>query len=129
MADVGKTPHRLVALKAADEMPRLLGQDNQLGNTPFSIGSATKLPSFGDGDKASPERKGLPGLAPMAIIAMGGGETLHHELPISTFHVPELKSVRVSRSCFGGMYSGKPRREVRAVLDLERTKTIRALAD
>ena len=69
-------------------------QDNQLGNTPFSIGSATKLPSFGDGDKASPERKGLPGLAPMAIIAMGGGETLHHELPISTFHVPELKSVQ-----------------------------------
>ena len=66
-------------------MPRLLGQDNQLGNTPFSIGSATKLPSFGDGDKASPERKGLPGLAPMAIIAMGGGETLH---PLARFTFP-----------------------------------------
>jgi len=24
---------------------------------------------------------------------MGGGVTLHHELPISTFHIPEMKSV------------------------------------
>ena len=103
--------------------------DDRLGNTPFSIGSATKLPSFGDGDKASPERKGLPGLAPMAIIAMGGGETLHHELPISTFHVPELKSVRVSQKSLWRYVQWEAQAGVPSGFGPGRTKTIRALAD
>jgi hypothetical protein len=35
---------------------------------------------------------------------MGGGETLHHELQISTPRVPEKMSLRVRRRRLGGMW-------------------------
>jgi hypothetical protein len=35
---------------------------------------------------------------------MGGGETLHHEIPISTARVPEKMSLRVRRRRLGGIH-------------------------
>ena len=35
---------------------------------------------------------------------VGGGETLHHELPISTVRVSDKKSVRVRRCRLGGIW-------------------------
>ena len=37
-------------------------------------------------------------------LELGGGETLHHELPISTVRVSDKKSVRVRRCRLGGIW-------------------------
>ena len=41
---------------------------------------------------------------PSSRELMGGGETLHHELPISTIRVPEKTRLREKRNRLGGMW-------------------------
>ena len=82
---------------------------------------AHRLPSFppvAREIKEAPREIGLAGLRagslnarrplPMAIEVMGGGETLHHELPIGTVRVSDKKSVRVRRHRIGGIYLREP---------------------
>ena len=67
--------------------------------------------------KEAPRETGLAGLRAGSRASMpdghcrwpsfrvGGGETLHHELPISTVRVSDKKSVRVRRCRLGGIWT------------------------